>query len=141
MTTPSRDWTMAFLYSRNAFCRALYTLYSIREHLPVIANTSQSKAPSISPRTRRRPAHKSATGFSIASATPRAELIHCTFRRIIRPTGMASHLCLHGGYGAGKEYIWTWLRSARTKGYILVSPKSIAETWTMTMGSRIPGPS
>jgi phospholipase/carboxylesterase len=44
-------------------------------------------------------------------------------------------ICLHGGYGEGYEYIWTWLRSARSRGYILLSPKSLEETWTMTMGS------
>ena len=41
-------------------------------------------------------------------------------------------ICLHGGYGEGSEYIMTWLRPARTRGYILLSPKSLAETWSMT---------
>src|SRR5579883_3611291 len=44
-------------------------------------------------------------------------------------------ICLHGGYGEGYEYIWTWLRPARARGYILLSPKSLDVTWTMTPNS------
>lgn len=138
MTTPSRDWTMAFLYSRNAFCRALYTLYSIREHLPVISQYfaiegAEHIAANAPPSGAQNGA---ATGFSHSErdATRGAYSLYVP-ENYSPDRQWPLIICLHGGYGAGKEYIWTWLRSARTKGYILVSPKSIAETWTMTMGS------
>lgn len=42
-------------------------------------------------------------------------------------------VALHGGYGRGDEYIWTWLRIARSRGYIVLSPKSIADTWSIAL--------
>src|ERR1700690_3825870 len=36
MTAPSRDWTIAFLYIRPAFCTGLYALYELRASLPHI---------------------------------------------------------------------------------------------------------
>lgn len=40
-------------------------------------------------------------------------------------------VCLHGGYGRGDDYLWTWLRIARTYGYFLLSPKSYGATWSI----------
>ena len=40
-------------------------------------------------------------------------------------------ICLHGGYGRGDDYIWTWLRPAKSKGYLLLSPKSLGLTWSV----------
>lgn len=40
-------------------------------------------------------------------------------------------LCLHGGYGHGEEYLWTWLRAARSQGYLLLAPKSRGPTWSI----------
>jgi predicted esterase len=40
-------------------------------------------------------------------------------------------VCLHGGGGHGYDYIWTWLRPARTKGYLVLSPKSVGFTWSL----------
>src|SRR5262249_50049456 len=39
--------------------------------------------------------------------------------------------CRHGGYGRGDDYIWTWLRPAKSKGYLLLSPKSAGPTWSV----------
>lgn len=40
-------------------------------------------------------------------------------------------VCLHGGMGRGDDYIWTWLRPAKSRGYLLLSPKSIGSTWNL----------
>jgi phospholipase/carboxylesterase len=40
-------------------------------------------------------------------------------------------VCLHGGMGRGGDYIWTWLRPAKSKGYFLLSPKSLGPTWSL----------
>ena len=44
-------------------------------------------------------------------------------------------VALHGGYGQGYEYVWTWLRPARSHGYIVLAPKSLGNTWDMTVDS------
>ncbi|HXZ88917.1 MAG TPA: hypothetical protein VEF07_10115, partial [Candidatus Binataceae bacterium] len=36
MSAPGPNWTVAFLYSRNAFCRGLYALYALRDRLPIV---------------------------------------------------------------------------------------------------------
>ncbi len=38
---------------------------------------------------------------------------------------------LHGGHGRGDDYMLTWLRIAKSKGLILLSPKSLGQTWSV----------
>jgi phospholipase/carboxylesterase len=38
---------------------------------------------------------------------------------------------LHGGSGSGREYLWLWLREARSRGFLLLAPTSIGPTWSM----------
>lgn len=38
---------------------------------------------------------------------------------------------LHGGSGNGREFLWSWLRTARTNGAILISPSSRGPTWAL----------
>ncbi|OUS11309.1 hypothetical protein A9Q89_09255 [Gammaproteobacteria bacterium 53_120_T64] len=40
-------------------------------------------------------------------------------------------ICLHGAYGAGEEFIWTWMRIAKSAGYILLAPNSMDMTWSV----------
>jgi len=40
-------------------------------------------------------------------------------------------IALHGGYGHGRDFIWTWLREARSRGFILASPTSTETTWSL----------
>lgn len=39
-------------------------------------------------------------------------------------------VALHGGSGSGRDFLWTWVREARSRGYIVLSPKSLADTWS-----------
>lgn len=38
---------------------------------------------------------------------------------------------LHGGSGHGRDFLWTWLASARTRGALLLSPTSLGRTWSL----------
>ena len=40
-------------------------------------------------------------------------------------------VALHGGSGHGADFLWTWLREARTRGALLVSPSSVGRTWSL----------
>jgi phospholipase/carboxylesterase len=40
-------------------------------------------------------------------------------------------MCLHGGSGRGRAFLWSWLRDARSHGAILVAPTSLGETWAI----------
>ncbi len=37
----------------------------------------------------------------------------------------------HGGSGHGRGFLWTWLRAARSRGAILMSPTSLDSTWSL----------
>ncbi len=39
-------------------------------------------------------------------------------------------VALHGAYGHGAEFIWTWLREARSRRSILMAPTSLGSTWS-----------
>ncbi len=40
-------------------------------------------------------------------------------------------IALHGGYGHGRDFIWTWLREARSRGLFLLAPTSQGMTWSL----------
>ncbi len=40
-------------------------------------------------------------------------------------------VALHGGSGHGRDFIWTWLREARSRRFILLSPTSVDRTWSL----------
>ena len=48
-------------------------------------------------------------------------------------------MALHGGWGHGGDFLWTWLREARTRGWLLLAPTSQGTTWSM-MGRDHDGP-
>ena len=45
-------------------------------------------------------------------------------------------MALHGGGGHGRQFLWSWLRAARTAGAILVAPTSTARTWPLMGADR-----
>jgi phospholipase/carboxylesterase len=40
-------------------------------------------------------------------------------------------MALHGGSGTGRQFLWSWLRDARSRGVILVAPTSVGGTWAL----------
>jgi phospholipase/carboxylesterase len=40
-------------------------------------------------------------------------------------------VALHGGAGAGRGFLWSWLADARAHGAILAAPTAIGETWAL----------
>ncbi len=39
-------------------------------------------------------------------------------------------ITLHGGWGRGDTFLWSWVRAAKTRGFIVLSPKSYGTTWS-----------
>lgn len=39
-------------------------------------------------------------------------------------------VALHGGSGNGRDFLWSWLREARGRGYVLVTPSALSDTWS-----------
>lgn len=40
-------------------------------------------------------------------------------------------VALHGGSGHGRLFLWNWVREARSRGVILVTPTAIGDTWSL----------
>ncbi len=40
-------------------------------------------------------------------------------------------VALHGGFGHGRDFLWTWLREARSRGFLLLAPDSRGNTWAL----------
>lgn len=38
---------------------------------------------------------------------------------------------LHGGFGHGRDFLWTWLREARSRRFLLLAPTSKGTTWSL----------
>ena len=40
-------------------------------------------------------------------------------------------IALHGGSGHGCDFLWAWLREARSRGFLLLAPTSQNDTWSL----------
>ncbi len=134
MTEPGPNWTVSFLYSRRSLCRALYSLYQLQPHLPAVSRyfIAEDAAEIVEP--------SSDAGVPVGFSHRERDGNRSDYSLYIPENYTADRqwpliVCLHGGYGEGYEYIWTWLRPARAHGYMLLSPKSLDVTWTMTPNS------
>ncbi len=131
---PGSDIGAAFVQSRFSQCRALEVLYNHRADLPALETYW------FLPNTDR-----TTLGTSISSDDP---LPAVGMMNRPRKQGHEDYslyvpeyydtdekwpliVCLHGGYGRGDDYIWTWLRPAQSRGYLLLSPKSKGVTWSV----------
>jgi phospholipase/carboxylesterase len=38
-------------------------------------------------------------------------------------------VALHGGSGTGRGFVWSWLREAKSRGYLNAAPSSAGSTW------------
>jgi len=125
-----QQFAQAFLDSRRALCRGLYLLYDLRVQLPILQQYWLPPAPA-APETRA-PGVEVPVGFSHKPTIN----THMQYSLYVPENYTPQQtwpliVCLHGGYGRGDEYIWPWLRPAKSKGYLLLSPKSAGPTWSV----------
>jgi phospholipase/carboxylesterase len=43
-------------------------------------------------------------------------------------------VALHGGHGHGRDFLWSWLRDARSREVLLMAPTSLDRTWSIMGG-------
>ena len=129
-----QQFAQAFLDSRQALCRGLYLLYDLRAQLPVLQPywLLPSALPAFATLEAQAPGVEIPVGFSHTPGTS----THTQYSLYVPEDYTPQQtwpliVCLHGGYGRGDDYIWTWLRPAKSKGYLLLSPKSAGPTWSV----------
>ena len=129
-----RQFAEAFLAARQDYCQGLYLLYEIRAQLPGLQPywVLPEALPALAALETKAAGVDAPVGFSHKGNTN----THGAYS-LYAPENYSPQqtwpliVCLHGGYGRGDEYIWTWLRPAKSKGYFLLSPKSIGPTWSV----------
>src|SRR5258707_5958468 len=40
-------------------------------------------------------------------------------------------VAMHGGSGNGGAFLWSWVREARTRGFVVIAPTAIGSTWSL----------
>jgi phospholipase/carboxylesterase len=48
-------------------------------------------------------------------------------------------VALHGGHGHGRDFLWIWLREARGRDVLVLSPTSSERTWSIMGGEDVDG--
>lgn len=133
-----QQFGQAFLDCRQALCRGLYLLYEIRAQLPGLQPywVLPESLANLSTLETRTTGVEAPVGFLDKPSMD----THAPYSLYV-PEHYSTQqtwpliVCLHGGYGQGNEYIWTWLRPAKSQGYLLLSPKSLGPTWSVLQPS------
>lgn len=131
---PGRDFGETFLRSRAALCRGVYLLYAVRAQLPLLQQywVLPTAVPQLEALETTTPDIEVPVGFSHRPRTDtRGEYSLYVPENYTPQQTWPLIVCLHGGYGRGDEYILTWLRPAKSHGYLLLSPKSAGPTWSV----------
>ena len=134
-----QEFAMDFLKGRYEFCRGKHLLYALRAGLPILQQhwvfpdvlaslpaleiqTPDLDVPVGIVRKERKDQRSAYSLYVPENYTP-----HTEWPLIV---------CLHSGYSREDDYLLTWLRAAKSKGYMLLAPKSVRETWSAI---RLPG--
>ena len=133
-----RDTGAAFLKSRELQCQALEILYANLRLFPIVEPYFRlTENRGLLDQTGDEKRDNIQRGISHW----KSEQDHNDFSLYVpeyyekRENGWPLIVTLHGGYGQGREYIWSWLRFARSRGYFLIAPKSVGPTWSILQPS------
>ena len=136
---PPREAAMRVLGALGAQRRAQAALYPLRDTLPAIGRWFL-EAPlrdADSPRTRAISEAVPREGFDVGLfEAPAAQADRGGFSLYVPEwwdgaSAWPLVVALHGGSGHGREFLWTWLREARSRGFALLAPTSLGSTWSL----------
>lgn len=119
-----------FLFIRRLVSQMKYLLYPVRLHLPAfqrywLLDDADSAACEPSP------AHTHAESGIRRHEVDGHRGVYTSY---VPEDYHAEHpwpviLALHGGSGNDEDFLWTWLKYAKSRGYLLISAKSFGSTW------------
>jgi phospholipase/carboxylesterase len=119
------------LGAMHEYCRALAASYSLRTVFPAIdAHFTEPEVRG----TSFDPDEKPAARVGILNAKPGADG-RGGFTLYVPETWASSDprpliVALHGGSGNGPDFLWTWLREARSRRCLLLAPTASGSTWS-----------
>lgn len=134
LTGSEYNFIVAYFQSRQAFSLGKYLLYDLRAQLPTLRQ--YWILPEVLPHL----AELETPGADVEVGTgimhrPSADA-HGEYSLYVPENYDPRRrwpliIAMHGGHGRGDDYLLTWLRPAKSKGYIVLSPKSLDDTWSI----------
>ncbi len=134
LTGSEANFIVAYMQSRRAFSLGKYVLYDLRAELPklreywvlpdALARWDELEAPVAGV--------EAETGVIHRPSTDKHAEYSLYVPEYYDPSrSWPLVITLHGGHGRGDDYLLTWLRAAKSAGYIVLSPKSLGGTWSL----------
>ena len=133
---PPAELAPRVLASFSAHCRAQERLYPLRLALPPLsrffaepawharlAELDPEPAPGVTLGLHR--------GGPEEGVLPRGAFSLYVPERCDGKTPLPLVVALHGGFGHGHDFVWTWLREARSLPFLLLAPSSRGTTWSL----------
>jgi phospholipase/carboxylesterase len=134
LTGSESNFFVAYFQSRRAFSLGKYLLYSLRVQLPTLQKywVLPDMAPRLAELETPVAGLQVQTGVMHRPATD----VHGEYSLYVPENYDPSRqwpliIAMHGGHGRGDDYLLTWIRSAKSRGYLVLSPKSLADTWSL----------
>jgi phospholipase/carboxylesterase len=132
------DTVACVLGSLRCTCRALEALYPLREVLPPLGRLF-AEAPlhdrltELDPEMTREgvTVGMHASGSSEDLPDARGGFVFYVPERYDASEALPLVVALHGGFGHGRDFVWTWLREARSRRCCLLAPSSLDTTWSL----------
>jgi phospholipase/carboxylesterase len=134
LTGSESNFLVAYMQSRRAFSLGKYLLYDLRLSLPMLQQ--YWVLPEMLPRLTELETGVVGDGVKAGVMHRPSTDDHGEYSLYVPEYYDSSRrwpliIAMHGGHGRGDDYLLTWLRPAKSKGYIVLSPKSLDRTWSI----------
>ena len=135
-TAPEAGGVPKILDAMRAACRAQESLYALRFALPPLGRLYAEEAwhdrlPELDPEPPEGMGVGLHAGGGGRDRTQRGGFVFYVPETARPDRPMPLVVALHGGFGHGADFLWTWLREARSRGFLLLAPTSRGATWSL----------
>jgi len=133
---PPSELAARVLASFSTHCRAQERLYPLRLALPPLGRffaepAWHARLAELDPEPAAGVTLGLHRGGPEEGALPRGAFSVYAPERCDGKTPLPLVVALHGGFGHGFDFIWTWLREARCAPFLLLAPSSRGTTWSL----------